>query len=83
MNIKRKIQLSAITVLTNSLFALSMYSNSALANPCAAKAYCAGCPTLANCQAIADPGCTATSVGVCTNIGHPCPVGFGALCFYQ
>jgi hypothetical protein len=83
MQIRRRLQLGAAVVIANGLIAMSLMSpDVALANPCTAKRYCGGCPTLSICQSIANPGCTATSVGGC---GSPFPGcgTLGAFCFYN
>jgi hypothetical protein len=77
MDTQRKIQLGALAVLGNSLLALVlMASTPAHANPCSAINTGELCSqvTLAYCQAIAKPGCTATSVY--------CPLN-RAICLYQ
>jgi hypothetical protein len=70
---RRKIQVAAaLVIIGNGLFALAV-PDVASANPCAEKLYGCypGCIPLTACQAIANPGCTATGV-VCQPEGLGC-----------
>jgi hypothetical protein len=83
METRRKIQFGALAVVANGLLALTLLSpRPALANPCSNQNVCVGtCVTVAYCQSIAQPGCTATGV-FCT--GLPCsPVFETSVCEYQ
>jgi hypothetical protein len=63
MEITRKLQLGAAAVIANGLLALTaMTPTPAFANPCNAVRKCGCDMNLADCAAIAPPGCTATSV---------------------
>ena len=67
MDIRRKFQISAALVIANGLLALTAgVPETAQAATCAPKGGC-GCWTLAQCQAAASPGCTATAVTCRTN----------------
>jgi hypothetical protein len=84
MLIRQKIQIGAAAVIANGLLALGL-PGAAFATTCSPIALpCEpGCVTLANCQSIAPPGCTATNV-TCLPTGTFC---FGGLreniCQYQ
>jgi hypothetical protein len=61
MQRNRKLQVTAAVVMANGLLAIGLLSpRLALANPCAEQIVCT-CVSLAYCQSIAKPGCTATS----------------------
>ena len=84
METKRKLQVGATAVIANGLLALSLMTpRPAFANPCAAQIVCAVCQTLAYCQSIAKPGCTATSVTCPTNQPICKPTGVYTYCQYQ
>jgi hypothetical protein len=62
MQIKWKLRVGAAIVIANGLLALTaMAPRTALANPCTPIGRCNMCLNLAQCQALAPPGCTATS----------------------
>jgi hypothetical protein len=68
MEIRRKFQISAALVIANGLLALTAGApETAQAATCSPKGGC-GCWTLAQCQAAAPAGCTATSATCRTNI---------------
>jgi hypothetical protein len=70
MKTVRKLQLGAVAVILNGLAAFTaMTPQAALANPCPVRGFCGLCPTLAYCQSIASPGCTATSTSC---VAIPC-----------
>jgi hypothetical protein len=76
MEIKRKIQIGAAAVVANGLMALAaLQPRAALAVSCTDRGICGCGYTLANCQAIAPPGCTATSL-VCA-LNYSC--GFASM----
>ena len=66
MQMKRKVQLGALAVSLNALFAMTVLTKPAFASSCNPQLVCL-CRTLAGCQAVAPPGCTATSA-TCTQI---------------
>lgn len=84
MEIERRVQFGAVSVIVNGLLALSIMSpGTAVANPCTLQVVCQrACETLTYCQAIAKPGCTATSV-VCDHGGVICPPLVGTVCHYD
>jgi hypothetical protein len=86
MQAKRKLQLAGALVSANGLLALmAITSSPAFASTCTVtqKVQCGACYSLAQCQAIAAPGCTAVS-NQClpANLCHPTPP-VTAVCNYM
>ena len=81
METKRKLQFGAAAVTANALLALGLLSASPAFASCAIshKNVCV-CQTIAGCQVLAPPGCTAVS-STCTPF--QCPGGFVNICGYQ
>ena len=71
MQIQRKIQVGALSVAINGLLAMMVLSPEARADSCTTtQLNLCICQTLAGCQALAPPGCTAVSA-TCYQL--PCP----------
>ena len=62
MQMNRKVQLGALAVVINGLLAATMLSSPALASSCTTtqKVVCL-CQSVAGCQSVAPPNCTAVS----------------------
>jgi len=86
MNMQRRLQLSAATVIANGLLVLALTSPAAaLAQSCQPFAFVCGiCPSLDYCQANLPPGCSIATHVECTGPLFLCiTVPVEARCYYQ
>jgi hypothetical protein len=85
MNAQRRLQWSAAVVIaTGFLSFTTMAPRVAQANPCAPIERCPSVcwRQLSQCQAIAPPGCTATSI-TCIPQGGICGIHLGTVCHFD